>query len=210
MKNYLFFSGIILTLLSCNNREKKKYAEYFDLDKSPKAEQLLLTRKKPKVPFPNNKIYDPFASKIGSINLNKSSFEYTDTLLPKLTVLKKRNSVINIAKRTRKPLYTKGLPLIIENTSSTETLFIPMFRGKAVIIQEALNKKKEWVEIEYLTKEKLGYYHYKVHPNEYIYTKIPLYDGEFETKLRVKMKLNDSTTIYSNTYKGNVHKRVVR
>ena len=78
------------------------------------------------------------------------------------------------------------------------------------MVQEALNKEMKWVEIEYLTKEKMGYYSYKVFPREYMYTKIPIYQGDIKTKLRVKLQLNDSTTIYSNTYKGYVNKRMMK
>lgn len=209
MKAFLPILSILL-LLSCGSRDKKKYAEYFDFDKAPPVENLLLTKRKPNIPFANNKIYDPFVNKINGIDLQKSTFESTSKGLPKLIVLKKRITSVDISKRKRKPIYAKGLPLIIENTSKTDTLSIPLYRGKAVIVQEALNQDKEWKEIEYLTKEKLGYYQYNIFPEEFIYTKIPLYDGDFKTKLRVKMVLNDSTTIYSNTFKGFVSKRQIK
>jgi hypothetical protein len=212
MKVLIYSLSILLLLISCKEVMKKKmYEEYFDMDITQSSEHVLKTKRKFKVPFHNNQVYDPFARKTKSIWYEKGCFNTTEkVVIPKLIVLDNQNTTINTSKRKKKNRLSQGLPLIIENRTSRDTVYIPLFRGKLPIIQEALNNKMKWVEIEYLTKEKMGYYNYKIFPKEYLYTKIPIYQGDIKTKLRVKLQFNDSTTIYSNTYKGYVNKRMMK
>lgn len=180
------------------------------MDINPPTEHILQTKRKYKVPFHNNQVYDPFARKTKSVWYEKGCFKRTDSaILPKLVVLEKQKTVINTSKRKKKKRLSQGLPLIIENTTQRDTVLVPLFRGTLPIVQEAMNEDMKWVEIEYLTKEKMGYYSYKIFPQEYLYTKIPIYQGDFKTKLRVKLQLNDSTILYSNTYKGYINKRML-
>lgn len=214
MKGFIYSLIILLLFASCTPEAKKKkrlYEEYFDMDITLPTEHILKTKRKYRVPFHNNQVYDPFARKTKSVWYEKGCFKTMDTVItPKLVVLENKKTTINTSKRKRKKRLSKGLPLIIENKTKLDTILIPLFRGTLPIVQEALNEDMKWVEIEYLTKEKMGYYSYKIFPREYLYTKIPLYEGDYKTKLRVKLQLNDSTIIYSNTYKGFVNKRMFR
>lgn len=212
MKRVIYTILILLILFSCREkREKRLYSEYFDMDITIPVEEVIVPKQKTKVPFVNNKIYDPFARKTKSVWYEKSTFETpTKVILPKLIVLDDQTTTLNVSKRKAKKKITKGFPLIIENKEKKDTLLIPLFRGTLPLVQEALNEKHRWVEIEHLTKEKMGYFHYKIFPHEYIYTKIPIYKGDIKTKLRVKLQLNDSTTVYSNTYNGFVNKKIMK
>lgn len=212
MMRLIYSIAIILALVSCKEKkEKRLYEEYFDMDITVPIEDILKPKKKIKVPFVNNKVYDPFARKTKSVWYEKGTFtKPSKIVLPKLIVIENQPTTINVSKRKAKKKITQGLPLIIENKTKKDTISIPLFRGTLPIVQEALNKEHKWVEVEYLTKEKLGYFHYKIFPQEYIYTKIPIYEGDIKTKLRVKLKLNDSTTVYSNTYKGYINKNIMK
>lgn len=117
---------------------------------------------------------------------------------------------INVTTRkSRREKFAQGLPVIIENNSQKKTMSIPLHKGCAKLIQEAKNKHNEWVKIENFTKEKIGDFYYKISPMEYIYTKIPVYEGSDTTSFRVALMFED-TTLYSNTFTSTLQKWMLR
>ena len=204
---YIF---ILFLIFSCKKTEVKTYSKYFDLDKNPKTENYFKSKKKAKIPFTYNQIYDPFLKPKENENNAKLTFEKKHSNTIQLIVLDTVETSINVGFRKKKNKIVKGFPVIIENISEKDTAHFPLFRGTALFIQEAKNTKGEWQEIERIGKEKLGFSYYKIYPKEYIYTKIIKYEGDFETQFRVKMQMNDSVVIYSNEFTGKVRKWFLR
>lgn len=210
-----FLIPVAFLLFSCTEeekKEKKKHLEFYLMDSIEGMElKTYKIKRKKKSPYFNNLIYDPFIHKHAKEAANKTSFTYKKGGLAHIKFLPKRTSYIDVSPRkTREPMLRKAYPIIIENISKKDTLYIKLFRGKLLIFQEALSKKQEWKPIEYATKEKMGYYYYKIFPNEYIYTKIPVYEGDYKTTLRAKVFLNDSTVFTTKNFNGSIPKRLAR
>ena len=179
------------------------------MDKVKVVDRKFRPRKKVTIPFSYNQIYDPFIRKSKGIN-SKAQYEKGLWTNLKIKVLDSITTNINVTSRKgRRKKIVKGFPVIIENTSTTRTMSIPLHRGCAKIIQEALDKKNEWVEIEHFTKEKIGDFYYEIPPYQYIYTKIPIYEGRDTTTFRLGLLLDDST-FYSNTYVSTIQQWMLR
>ncbi|MDB4088943.1 hypothetical protein N9544_04885 [Flavobacteriales bacterium] len=197
-------------LFQCKGEEKKiAFEEYYKLDIGIKTDKLYSPKKKATIPFHYNQIYDPFRHN-DSINIKKSVFEKGKYNKLRVIVLDTVQTTINVTKRKKRIEIVSGIPVIIRNKAIKNTNHLLTHRGGAIIIQEAKNKKGKWVEIENLTKEKIGNFYYKIKPKEYIYTKVPLYKGTFETTFRIKLKLDNKKYIYSNEYKGMIQNWMIR
>ncbi len=107
----------------------------------------------------------------------------------------------------------KSWAVFIYNPSE-DTLAIYTEFGMAFMIQEALNENGEWQPIEYWLSAYLGIdsttnpdiYGYSLIPPKYaLIQKTPVYNGDFKTKLRFKLKFNDQI-IYSNSFQGFINK----
>jgi hypothetical protein len=107
---------------------------------------------------------------------------------------------------TYKDVYKKAYPVFIINETNSKQL-LELEDAQAMMIQEAKNEKGEWLPIEAWMYSDCGnsYYSLVLEPRQYVFTRIKQYDGDFETELRVKMQNGDSF-IYSNTFKGLIHK----
>lgn len=208
-----FFLYILLLILttffsSCKEKESPHVLERFYTLEVTTNEEPLKSLRKRKVPFFYNSIIDPFHLK-HKTGLSKSTYEYKPGGSAKVYLLKNFSFSMNTAIRERKEELSKATPLIIQNDHPTDTLFLKLFQGKAIIIQEALHKQK-WKDIERMAQSKMGYYYYKVYPNEYIYTKIPVYQGKIKTKVRAKVYINDSTIITTGSFNGKINYSQVR
>ena len=206
MKKLILIIGI-LTLLVCCNKEKKgiDYSLYEKMDQAPQAEKKFHPKKKAKVPFSYNQIFDPFIKRKKGRNENLTYEKGLWTNI-KITVIDSLKTNINVGlRKSKKARWVQGFPVIIENTSKSRTMSLPVYRGCAKIVQEAKNKNQEWIEIERFTKEKLGNFFYKIAPQQYIYTKIPIYEGKDSTTFRVRLILED-TIFYSNSYKSSIQR----
>jgi hypothetical protein len=89
---------------------------------------------------------------------------------------------------------------------SEDTISLPLQDGRIKIIQEALNRNREWQEIENYYSSYCGnsYYEMKLMPNEYEIYPRPIFKGVFATKLRFKLKIGEKM-IYSNEFGGKIN-----
>ena len=79
--------------------------------------------------------------------------------------------------------------------------------GRLLVIQEALTENGEWQPIEYFIYSGCGnsYGINPLKPASYLMFGIPKYNGDFKTKLRVRLRTNNNT-ILSNEFDGNINK----
>lgn len=202
-----------LFVTSCREKKKKNdFKEYYLMDqvKISGIEPYQIKRK-PRIPYTNNSIFDPFVKKNSIQGRAKSTFKFKKGGLANIKFLSKDTSLIDVANRNAYHEKIKlAYPIIVENLSETDTLYLKLFRGKMILNQEAKNKKDKWVSIEKNTVEKMGYYYYKIYPEQYIYTKTPRYKGDFITDLRVKIIINDSAIYTTKQFKGSIPKKMAK
>lgn len=107
----------------------------------------------------------------------------------------------------------KGFKTYIFNTTK-DTLDIDVQDNRLYLTMQALDKNGIWRDIEYSPSSWCGnsYYSLKLRPNEYWDLTIPIYDGDFETTLRLaflpKSARRDEApakVLYSNTFKGKIN-----
>ena len=90
--------------------------------------------------------------------------------------------------------------LFIQNNSAYEIPIIiqPPY---LFLLMEATDRNKEWKPIEYITTAipycGTGVYEVYLKEDYYLLTKIPVYSGEFNTKIRIKINV-DKKVFYSN------------
>ncbi|WP_027418195.1 hypothetical protein [Crocinitomix catalasitica] len=79
--------------------------------------------------------------------------------------------------------------------------------GRLLVIQEALTEHGEWQPIEYFIYSGCGnsFGVNPLNPASYLMFGIPKYNGDFKTKLRVRLRTNNNT-ILSNEFDGNINK----
>lgn len=147
-----------------------------------------------------------------------------DTSTKHLCLAKKIESVLQfpmnqlgiIARPTAIDTFQKrfwGFKAYIFNTTK-DTLNIDVQDNCLYLTMQALDKKGVWRDIEYSPRSWCGnsYYDVALCPNEYWGLTVPIYDGDFETTLRLaflpkKAHKNEPPpiTIYSNTFKGKIN-----
>ena len=93
---------------------------------------------------------------------------------------------------------------VVNETKSTK-----MFTGKdsyVFAIQEAKDSTGSWYPIESKGFDFCGngYWGLKIHPNEFAVFLLPVYDGEFNTELRVRLKIGTSVYV-SQPFMGNIN-----
>ena len=101
----------------------------------------------------------------------------------------------------------KAFPLFIYN-SSDSIIKIDTQEGWLFIIQEALDLDGKWKPIEYHDYEAVCGNSYGTQfliPGFSIITKIYVYNGDFQTKLRVKLMTNNQV-YYSNEFIGSINR----
>lgn len=79
--------------------------------------------------------------------------------------------------------------------------------GSLIMIQEALNKKGEWQPIEYWVHSGCGNSYFNplmLAPGNFVVVPIRKYQGNFETKIRLKWK-NGKETYYSEPFEGSIN-----
>lgn len=82
--------------------------------------------------------------------------------------------------------------------------------GSLIMIQEAMDKEGKWQPIEYWVYSGCGnsyFYPLDLASGKYVMIPIKKYSGRFKTKLRLKMKLNNSSLFYSEPFEGRIDKR---
>jgi hypothetical protein len=90
---------------------------------------------------------------------------------------------------------------------TNDSVNIPAQDGRIKLIQQALNEKNEWQDIENFINSWCGnsYHSIQILPKYYqIYT-APITKGNLKTSLRFRLELRD-TVIHSNEYYGAIHK----
>lgn len=77
---------------------------------------------------------------------------------------------------------------------------------RIVAIQEALDRDGNWIPIEYFEHSSCGVSYMKrcLEPNRAYSFRIAKYEGEFETKLRLKVLFGEEV-IYSNEFRGSIN-----
>lgn len=198
---YLPYSIAVLLLVMCKNEKSSiPFELYHKMDIDREEENKLNPRTTVSIPFSYNQIFDPFLSLKENRNSQKADFLKGNSHKLKIHVLDSITTKMNVTQRKgRKERFVKAFPVIIENIASLKTMSLPVHRGCAVLIQQMKTKKNTWIDIEKRTKEKLGDFYYQIKPKQYIFTKIPIYEGNDSVELRVKLELEE-TEIYSNSY----------
>lgn len=111
-----------------------------------------------------------------------------------------------------------ALTVYVANNTKSKIVFNAQ-NSRLYMKVQALNKKGEWVDIEYLPNSWCGNsYHTLTLESEYYWTFLtPIYEGDFKTKFRIELKYIDTTdksvkqwdkkeiTIYSNEYEGSIN-----
>ena len=92
-----------------------------------------------------------------------------------------------------------GCKLYLVNTSDS-VMSLEASDSRLYIVAEALNKKNEWAPITYFPSSFCGnsYHQVVLDKNEYWEFKIPVFKGEFKTKLRYTLEMKDGNAIHSN------------
>lgn len=99
-------------------------------------------------------------------------------------------------------------PLLIYNRGNKNAYLKEIRLYDFRIIQEAKDVDGKWKPIEYrfdLPSDILDYYFYKLQPKKYIATSIIKYNGDFKTKLRVKVRFG-TNYYYSNEITGSINR----
>ncbi len=96
-------------------------------------------------------------------------------------------------------------PVFVVNETNETKLFLGKV-GSMFAIQEALDSSRQWRPIESNAFEFCGnaYWGLKVHPKEFVLFVMPKYSGDFETLLRVRLKIGDNIYV-SQPYKGTIN-----
>lgn len=97
------------------------------------------------------------------------------------------------------------IPVFIVNNSDSAQV-IEHHDGRLVMIQEALDKKGNWVAIEYFEFSGCGnsFGLNLIPQNQFMMFGINKYNGHYKTKLRVRLKTNGKTLI-SNEFHGSIN-----
>lgn len=208
MSKFISILCLLILLTNCGNEREISFQEYYDLDRVEKVDRIFSPKKTPKVPFPHNKMYDPFI--LEDSTERKAIFEGGKHDKLTIIVLDSVETSLNVASRKKREKTVKGIPVLIVNTDNHQVNSLLLHRGGALIIQEAKDKLGNWVEVERLTTEKMGKFYYQIKPRKYVYTKIPIYKGTVKTTFRVKLILSESDFIYSNEYPGMIQNWMIR
>lgn len=101
--------------------------------------------------------------------------------------------------------YVNAYPVFIRNTSK-DTLNIDNQDGALFLIQEAKNKMGNWQPIEYWRYSICGnsYGYTSLGSNDILIIKKVKYQGEFETEMRLKLRINNKL-FYSKPFKGSIN-----
>jgi hypothetical protein len=121
-------------------------------------------------------------------------FRILDELLGKVHYGK-----INILRKQ----HVKSYPLLIYNNETKKSYLHKSFNG-IQLIQEAKDSDGKWKPIEYLNNLNssfISYDYYELKAKNYLATSIIRYHGNFKTKIRVKIRLNNHY-YYSNEIEG--------
>jgi hypothetical protein len=108
-----------------------------------------------------------------------------------------------------------GIRVYVANTTNQKIKFHTQDNRLYMNVQ-ALNKSGEWKDIDYLHPSFCGNSYYPVELDQGYFWSFatPVYDGDFKTKLRIKLLYADpdnpmsfmsGVTIYSNEYDGNIN-----
>ena len=102
--------------------------------------------------------------------------------------------------------YVQAFPLLVYNYENKNS-YIYTGVGCHQMIQEAKDLDGKWKPIEYLNNQSIDViipYFYKLKPKNYLATAIIKYHGDFKTKIRVKIRLNNYY-YYSNEITGYIN-----
>jgi hypothetical protein len=106
-----------------------------------------------------------------------------------------------------KNYYYKGYPIFLINNSK-DSIRINAYENRLMIIQEAKNPKGKWVPIEKWFFSGCGNVanDLLLPPKQIILSKVYKYQGNYETKLRLKMINFMNEVFYSNEFNGRINK----
>ena len=141
-----------------------------------------------------------------SMNRNKNSIDYDFKASQKL----KEEALANGVRKNDINLFLQknndSLFSIYLTNLATDSLKFVRFDRSIFAIQEAINKEGKWQPIEYWTLAACGNsykYHY-IPENETLKAESRIYSGNFKTKIRFKVNINDKV-YYTNSLNGNVN-----
>jgi hypothetical protein len=90
--------------------------------------------------------------------------------------------------------------------ATKDTVRVPAQDAKLKMIQQAINSKGEWQDVDNFINSFCGhsYYSYDLLPGEYQIFSAPFFKGPYKTKFRFKLEMYKDS-IFSNTYVGYMH-----
>jgi hypothetical protein len=103
-----------------------------------------------------------------------------------------------------------GFRVIVANTTSSGLVFEAQ-DSRLAIVHEAIDESGKWAPIEYLPQSWCGnsYHQLTLPAHSYWEFTAPHYDGEFTTRLRIRVAVRDDDherLVYSNEFAGSIHK----
>lgn len=140
-----------------------------------------------------------------NINIRVDDNITFSTLKPAITELAINSDSIFYDKVVQKGKKVTSFPLYILNNNDSIVL-LECHDGEVIMIQEAIDTNGKWRPIENFIYSGCGnsFHDVAIKKNNYALTYVYKYDGDFKTKLRVKLKSHGST-FYSNEFKGKIN-----
>lgn len=107
--------------------------------------------------------------------------------------------------REQRSITCKAYPVFVVNRGDS-TRYIEALYRDLVLLQEALCPDGKWMPIEYNYKVMCGnsYYTYWIPANHFLLTRIPAYEGDYKTLLRIKLQ-SGMKVYYSKPYSGSIN-----
>jgi hypothetical protein len=99
-----------------------------------------------------------------------------------------------------------GFYLYLVN-ATTKEVKLDTIDKSLYIIMEVLDANNEWAPISCLPWSTCGnsYYPIRLNSNEYLKTNVPVFEGEFKTKLRFVLRINKDEEICSNEIETSIN-----
>ncbi|EPR73291.1 hypothetical protein ADIWIN_1722 [Winogradskyella psychrotolerans RS-3] len=124
-----------------------------------------------------------------------------------LSINKYENKLLEKLEK-RSKIHFKTFPVYVYNYGKEETIIQKPIAGDLFMLLEAKDKNEEWKPIEYLKQYSFlcgtGHEDYRLKPKHFIFSTVKRYEGNYKTKLRVKL-MSFNKIYYSNTFEGHIN-----
>ncbi|WP_178986719.1 hypothetical protein [Winogradskyella helgolandensis] len=140
--------------------------------------------------------------------IRNSSFDVNDeinlSVYDTLSINKYEEELTKELEKRRK-IHYNTFPVYIYNFGNQETIIQKPIVEDLFMLLEAKDENEEWKPIEYLKQYKFlcgtGHEDYRLKPKHFMFSTVKRYDGNYKTKLRVKL-MSFNKIYYSNIFEG--------